>query len=93
MLDYVAITGQRSIKISLYGLFQAYRSTEEYPRFMDALREALKSRPDLLLKMGFEIVYEESREGFLITNVENLRRICEELQLYGEIKLFNLYPQ
>ncbi len=79
ILDYIAISGQRSIKISLHGLFQAYRSTEEYPRFMDALEKALESRPDLLSRMGFEVVYEASGEGFLVTSAENLRRICGEL--------------
>ena len=77
ILDYIAITGQRSIKISLYGLFQSYRSTESFPRFTDALNKALEIKPDLLSEIGFEIIYEASGEGFLVTSVENLRRICE----------------
>ncbi|HWQ16760.1 MAG TPA: hypothetical protein VNL13_02895 [Sulfolobales archaeon] len=80
ILDYTAITGQKSIKISLYGLFQSYRSTESFPRFTDALSKALEIKPDLLSKIGFEIIHEASGEGFLVTSVENLRRICEHYE-------------
>lgn len=78
-MGYVDITGQRSIKISLQGLFYIYRSTESYPRFADALEKALEAKPDLLSEAGFEIIYESSGEAFLATSVENLRRICGEL--------------
>lgn len=81
ILDYIAITGQKSIKISLYGLFQSYRSTESFPRFTDALKKALEIKPDLLSEIGFEVIYEDSGEGFLVTSVENLRRICEHYEI------------
>ncbi|MEM4971064.1 MAG: hypothetical protein QXE01_07430 [Sulfolobales archaeon] len=75
ILDYISITGQRKIRISLYALFTLYQSTEHYPRFMDALEEALKRSPDLLDNMGFKIEQGDSEE-FLIISAEDIEDMC-----------------
>jgi len=77
ILDYISITGQKRIRISLYALFILYQSTEQYPRFMDALEEALKRSPDLLDSIGFKIERDENEEFFMI-NRENIEELCRK---------------
>ncbi|MFZ8825077.1 MAG: hypothetical protein ACO2O0_13195 [Desulfurococcales archaeon] len=77
ILDYISITGQKKVRISLYALFILYQSTEQYPRLMDALGEALKRSPDLLGSMGFRLERDENEE-FLIINRENIEELCRK---------------
>jgi hypothetical protein len=77
ILDYISITGQKKVRISLYALFILYQSTEQYPRLMDALGEALKRSPDLLGSMGFRLERDEIEE-FLIINRENIEELCRK---------------
>jgi hypothetical protein len=77
ILDYIMITGQKKVRISLYALYILYQSTEQYPRLMDALGEALKRSPDLLGSMGFRLERDENEE-FLIINRENIEELCRK---------------
>jgi hypothetical protein len=77
ILDYISITGQKKVRISLYALFILYQSTEQYPRLMDALGEALKRSPDLLGSMGFRLGRDEIEE-FLIIDRENIEELCRK---------------
>jgi hypothetical protein len=77
ILDYISITGQKKVRISLYALFILYQSTEQYPRLMDALGETLKRSPDLLGSMGFRLERDEIEE-FLIINRENIEELCRK---------------
>ncbi len=77
ILDYISITGQKKVRISLYALFILYQSTEQYPRLVDALGEALKRSPDLLGSMGFRLERDENEE-FLIINRENIEELCRK---------------
>ena len=77
ILDYISITGQKKVRISLYALFILYQSTEQYPRLMDALGEALKRSPDLLGSMGFRLERDENEE-FLIISRENIEELCRK---------------
>jgi hypothetical protein len=77
ILDYISITGQKKVRISLYALFILYQSTEQYLRLVDALGEALKRSPDLLGSMGFRLERDEIEE-FLIINRENIEELCRK---------------
>lgn len=78
ILDYISITGQKKVRISLYALFILYQSTEQYPRLMDALGEALKRSPDLLGSMGFRLERDENEEFLIIINRENIEELCRK---------------
>jgi len=75
ILDYISITSQKRMRISLYALFTLYQSTEQYPRFMDALAEALKREPSLLERIGLRIEG-EGEEQFLVADRESIERLC-----------------
>lgn len=78
ILGYARITGQRSVKISLRGLYSAYSPGERYPRLSDALRAALEDRPGFLEGLSLDLV-EEGGESYLTVSVERLSKLCEEV--------------
>ena len=80
LLSYISISMQKRVRIALRAMYRFYRSTEQYPRLIDALREALSRDPDLLNRIGFEIVSEESEE-FLVASSDVIKRLCEERRI------------
>jgi hypothetical protein len=80
IIEYISITSQKKLRISLRALYTHYQPTEEYPRFTDALRKALEKMPQLLRSMGFDIEGAGTEE-FLIISREEIEKLCGKYRL------------
>ena len=78
LLSYISISMQKRVRIALRAMYRFYRSAEQYPRFIDALREALSRDPDLLKRIGFEIEILDSEEHLVIDS-EEFEKLCREI--------------
>ncbi len=72
---YAEISGQKYIEISFRGLYRYYTPSKKYPRFMDAISEAIKNKPGFEGSIGLNIDLE--RESIFMP-VEKIKRICRE---------------
>jgi hypothetical protein len=72
---YISICNQKHIEIEFYGLYRSYISSEKYPKFIDAVREAFKENPKFDKEYGFKIDFEAKS---IYIDLDKLREICGE---------------
>ncbi|KSW11361.1 hypothetical protein CF15_00385 [Pyrodictium occultum] len=80
-LSMARATGQRRLRISLYGLWRRHEAEETgYMRFMDVVEELLRCGECLekLREKGVEKIDASSKEPYMVVDVDKLQQLLRE---------------
>lgn len=85
LLSLARTAGQRLLRVELYGLFRYYSPSENFPRFMNALKylSQCSSMDRLRQEVGYEdleVSQVDERLSRMVFRVDDLEALCTALQ-------------